>query len=367
MLLKVNKPTCHRDLDRITIFIGKILKYSAKTKRPFDRWDFENCFGEAGMWLMSINKDTVKKGFDGLFSRTPDECNKMQRAFYNDIKFAITPAKDCFEFQVPQLGDELRKTLTGFLVPFYNYILGEIGFKKIKFLKAIPLTRKDVRRTYIEKNSSNYWVCPACLGEIHLLDIREENNVSPIKDSCTDIEHYMPKSIYPALVVSSDNLIPICKECNQVIKSDENPIEKNEVGCLNNIFLPYRDSGMDQIEVQIRGTAGNRQIKIEAKDSANVYMRNKANNFKRIYKLEEQWTPRLEHIHKNIVGFIAADIKGENRKATKINIAKGLNKAISKAELTEKTVQNSFLEKCYAQWLIDNRLIELCKEVKALL
>lgn len=364
LLLKVNKPTCHRDLDRITIFIGRILKYSAKSKRPFDRVDFENCFGEAGIWIMNIKKDTVRKGFDRLFSKTLDECNIMQRAFYNDIKFAITPAKDCFGFKVPELEEELRKTLTEFLIPFYNYILGEIGFKKIKSLKVVPLTRKEFRRLYIQENGTNYWVCPACLGEIHVLNIKEENNPELIQDSCTDIEHYMPKSIYPALVVSSDNLIPICKECNQVIKSDEDPVEKNQEGCLNDIFLPYRDSGMDQIAIKIEGSAGNRQIKIEAKDPVNISMRKKANNFKRIYKLEDQWTPRLKHIHISIVESIVADIMVESREVNRVEIKKALQKIIIKAERTEKTVQNSFLQKCYAQWLMNNRIADLCEDVK---
>jgi len=364
MLLKVNKPMCYRDLDRITIFIGRILKYSANSKRPFDKIEFENYFGDAGRWIMNINKDTVKNGFNELFIKTPEECTLMQKAYYNDIKFAITPSKNQFQFHVPNLEEKLRITLTNFLVPFYNYILSELGFKNIKSLKVIPLTKKDIRRTYIEQNKTNYWVCPACLGEIHLVNIKDETTTSGyITDSCTDIEHYMPKSIYPALIISSDNLIPICKECNQVIKNDKNPLDHNEEGCVNNMFLPYRDSGIDQIEIKITGIGGNRRLKIEAKDKTNVTLIRKTNNFKRIYKLEEQWTPRLEHIHNSIVSSIVSDLKYDDDDVTHENLTKLLKKIIHRAERSKKTNQNSFLQKSYAEWLLENRFIQLYDEI----
>lgn len=48
-----------------------------------------------------------------------------------------------------------------------------------------------------------------------------------------DMEHFLPKSIYPTLSVNFYNLLPVCIACNQRIKRVNDPSKKKE------IFHPY--------------------------------------------------------------------------------------------------------------------------------
>jgi hypothetical protein len=63
----------------------------------------------------------------------------------------------------------------------------------------------------------------------------------------TDLDHYLPKSLYPHLSIHPYNLIPTCHACNSWRKGDIdpliNPIDKSRLE-LQEIWLPYHSSGI---------------------------------------------------------------------------------------------------------------------------
>lgn len=79
---------------------------------------------------------------------------------------------------------------------------------------------KVVRRKYYDKIKLNaeHDICPYCA----------QRNVSTL-------DHYLPKSLYPKLVVNPLNLIPCCMECNH-IKKEHYPSNNEE-----QIINPYFD------------------------------------------------------------------------------------------------------------------------------
>ncbi|UAN51624.1 MULTISPECIES: HNH endonuclease [unclassified Serratia (in: enterobacteria)] len=85
---------------------------------------------------------------------------------------------------------------------------------------------KIVRKKYYDKIKLNakYDICPYCA----------QRNVSTL-------DHYLPKSLYPKLVVNPLNLIPCCMECNH-IKREHYP-KNNEEQILN----PYFDDLIEDV------------------------------------------------------------------------------------------------------------------------
>ena len=69
-----------------------------------------------------------------------------------------------------------------------------IGVYEQKFVN-----KKSIGRKYYDKIISNapFGICPIC-------DVRPISN----------LDHYLPKSKYPLLVVTPQNLIPCCRDCN---------------------------------------------------------------------------------------------------------------------------------------------------------
>lgn len=80
---------------------------------------------------------------------------------------------------------------------------------------------KIVRKKYYDKLklSAKDDICPYCA----------QRNVSTL-------DHYLPKSLYPKLVVNPLNLIPCCMECNH-IKREHYPVNNEE-----QVLNPYFDS-----------------------------------------------------------------------------------------------------------------------------
>lgn len=64
-----------------------------------------------------------------------------------------------------------------------------------------------------------------------------ENDIYPLcgQRTVSTLDHYLPQSTYPALVITSSNLIPACSDCNK-LKLDIRPSEQKD-----QILHPYFD------------------------------------------------------------------------------------------------------------------------------
>ncbi len=98
-------------------------------------------------------------------------------------------------------------------------------------------TRQDFLKVFRRENAA-LLVCPICDNAAYLT-LSSDDHVH------SDIEHFLPKSIYPHLSVHPYNLIPICKLCNQSLKRDTDPFQPDlqehpERYGLEDIALPYR-------------------------------------------------------------------------------------------------------------------------------
>lgn len=114
-----------------------------------------------------------------------------------------------------------RKEYNRICVDHFNEIMSYI------FVNNMYVTHFD-KTTYIENLGLR--ICPYC-GRQHI-------NVAKLPrymDSKPNIDHFLPKSLYPFLAISFRNLIPCCSVCNEMAnKGNYDPL-KPEIG----LFNPY--------------------------------------------------------------------------------------------------------------------------------
>lgn len=88
-----------------------------------------------------------------------------------------------------------------------NNEYNKLGASLIEGYDALSSAIKlEYRRNFFTKNTR----CPIC-GRI-----LERSSKTGVGNA--DLDHFLPKSIYPQFALYPENLIPICKDCNQIEK-----------------------------------------------------------------------------------------------------------------------------------------------------
>ncbi len=100
----------------------------------------------------------------------------------------------------------------------------EINNSRDIFIKTYEIIR-NYFGTYLQKENKIF-LCPYCeRNYINVIDIENENGHRKVIKP--DLDHFYPKSKYPYLACSIENLIPACQFCNQRIKHELDPLERN--------------------------------------------------------------------------------------------------------------------------------------------
>lgn len=117
---------------------------------------------------------------------------------------------------------------------FLLYFYENFDFSEDLFADAKPFGRQDFLKAFLDANA-DLEICPICdesryytrgKGLIH-----------------TDIDHYLPKSLYPHFACHPFNLIPICHPCNSTVKERKDPlVNSGHRRPLTRYALPYRDN-----------------------------------------------------------------------------------------------------------------------------
>ena len=117
----------------------------------------------------------------------------------------------------------------------------------------------------------------------------------------SEIEHYLPKSVYPHLSCHPYNLIPMCGPCNR-IHSDKDPLQSGSKGDrrpLESIFLPYRGKAV--------GAGATLSIKYSDDDPARPELgivqtiphddlKSKIQALGEVYEIPQRWAERSDEI-----------------------------------------------------------------------
>jgi hypothetical protein len=245
MLHPVNRPECI-DALWLAVFIQEELLKLGLTANPTDKANLSRIFGQETVnWLLRY-KDDLIIGLNDYFHHpvTGDKLAILE-AFRHDITYHehFTDPGFVFHFQPKQnLPCGLSVSVGQWLEKFYDVVTSvKKGFPSIVTGFSSDINGQVIYLETLEKNPSLN-VCPACDGTWM------ERTSTGVLGS---IDHFLPRSCYPALSVHPVNLLPICSTCNEKIKKNKDPLSEVHTRTLPETFHSYFRPARSIIQVQI--------------------------------------------------------------------------------------------------------------------
>ena len=230
-----------------------------------------------------------------------------------------------------------------------NNCKSKTSFKKeLMNYKFVNFTQNNIGKAKAFEGCWNAYIF-ALMSEINVCPYCNRQFISPIYSEegkvRGDIDHFLPKSLYPYFSMSLYNLIPVCKSCNQSLKRDNkfdfddiNPFVEN----LDSHFIFKADLTTDRITLKPHSKNDNRitkyidifklqplynyhqnqvkELKIKRIIYPDSYISELFSNYKKIFA-------EREHVVQLIVGVtnIKDDLKKEAFHKFKRDIATQLN------------------------------------------
>ncbi len=171
--------------------------------------------------LSNVKKERIKEIFINN-NKIEELCKGLGNGiFYKEIK------------------DEIDESLADKLKAFNNYLYNFLDKKDASFVGNFDSLTDYYKKLVSQLPAS---ICPFCGIE----------TIKSKRLSRRDAyDHYLPKSLFPFTAVNVNNLAPMCKECNEDWKGDNNPIKTNKDGGDNRkTFYPF-SSNLYDLKVSI--------------------------------------------------------------------------------------------------------------------
>jgi hypothetical protein len=195
------------------------------------------------IWQAPVNRIGYLKSFARRYSGPDDNAEKVERQakrawcrrLFNEIR-VLFKKQDLFISEVydEQTAPPWQIAGAKFLNNFYDELKDKFPGYLFSEPNATDYNRQDLLRDFVKDNNGLY-VCAVCDEIIYYTKIEDSIR--------TDIDHYLPRYLYPHFSCHPYNLVPICLLCNEAAKSIRDPLLKTngERRHLNEIFLPYWD------------------------------------------------------------------------------------------------------------------------------
>lgn len=279
---------------RLVAFQRGILRLaSSRPTIPVPEVEFIRFLGpQAGVWLFKKYSRLYKKKptkwcrfIDALVeacSLHTVDAARLVSIFDHDVKFHQDLTDAHFRFQFQSLHKDVKTAVTVLMEFLYEQFYKESGYgEEIHGTPGLSLNRKTFLASYGLVNRK-ITVCPVCDQKS---DLRE-------------LDHFLPKSIYPFLSLHPFNLIPVCKDCNSTeIKGERDPLLNEWKGGpvsdpLPNTFHPYRGRTISDLATIKIMRLLVRSNEFEAFLEENGMSTRRIATAIRVYKLPERWTNR---------------------------------------------------------------------------
>jgi hypothetical protein len=225
----------------------------------------------------------------------PDQRVLLRSAFQHDVEYHQHLNETDFAFAFSQLDTDLQAHIQSLMVYLYEY-LGDDGYPIVVMGDKRTFSRGDYLVLWEERNGTLN-VCPACDGK--------KPDIGRKKHRLSDLDHFLPKSVYPLLALHPRNLVPICIECNQRIKGEIDPLADNGAVSFSHSFHPYTPTpAVNAIEVICkRDPNGVPHVKIEDRDLGGQSAR--VVSLDRIFGLDDRWASRMPEVEESLLDKIS--------------------------------------------------------------
>ena len=351
MLHPVNPPDCIEEL-WLAVFIQEELLKLGLTADPTKKVNISKIFGvEIVNWLLSYKDDLLNGISDYYQHPILDDKKAILNAFQHDITYYKHFSDPSFVFQLqPKLNlpSGLSVSVGKWLEKYYDVITNvKKGFPARVTGFSCNINGQVIYSETLKKNPSLH-VCPACDGTWM------EKTSTGILGS---IDHFLPRSSYPALSVHPVNLLPICSTCNEKIKKNKDPLSEKHSRTLPETFHSYIRPAKDIVQVQV----GSSWAIIDN----GLCTRNQLFLFPDIFDLPGRWQQDSDEIDRVVRRRIRDSVdakKDENQNIDQNGFERTLLRLEQRLYDEWGEVGNSFPATWYFRWLCQTKKAELLRE-----
>lgn len=248
MLHPVSLPECAKAIKKIVEIQGNLLTLAC-TANIRDINILKGNFSVATVnWLWYHKQKLLDLLGEFIDCTNLQEKIVIKDAFFHDITYdAAENLNDpAFIFLLQpkaNLPSQLAKSVGKWLESFYD-VLSTKGIPS-----AVTGYNQDISQQVIlgefDQKNVDMRVCPVCDGTWM------EKTSTGIVGS---IDHFLPRSKYPALAVHPTNILPICVICNEKIKGQKDPLSDNVIRTLRDTVHSYYRPARDYLGVEISPT-----------------------------------------------------------------------------------------------------------------
>jgi 5-methylcytosine-specific restriction endonuclease McrA len=147
--------------------------------------------------------------------------DKLRSAYFENRRIADI----CKGVVSPITYDQIDKKIRSIIQELEEYL-----YKEALNLKTLNTAKLDHYHRFIYKIKRKHYTCPFCGIE------RFETEYSSLRE---DFDHFLMRSKYPFTSINTLNLVPMCKKCNQIYKS------QFDIASLSKIFYPFQKQDLE--------------------------------------------------------------------------------------------------------------------------
>lgn len=349
MLHPAELPEYSKQLEKVLDFQERLLEFGCRMPEITPD-DFRDELGdELFDWLTSTRQ--LRKLFEPIyeFARLPqDEKDAILADFRHDRTF--WDHKDNATFQFRLLGgstNKNRQRVGTWLIGYYKRFSGTVGLDGPISEDVQSILKKSWFDAYRKKNKQRN-TCAACDGSMN-------HGIT--------VEHFLPKSRYPALSMHPYNLLPFCDKCNNEIKGEKDPLKGHN---LTTIFIPYRDSVRLVAHLEFSDDGKGGETIQFVPNSSDPVVDSQLQSFSYLFDIPGQWQKNIHEIGESAWRSLHRHLRGLQRQGLtmdKTTVLKAWEAFCDDLELDWGTDHYLFPKTEWLRWAKDRKLDQVCQEL----
>jgi len=255
--------------------------------------------------LTTTQKNFIRDTFNNNNQIEELCCNDVEPIFYKDIT------------------SEISEDISDALKDFNNYLYKFLDKSDAAFVKNYTSATIYYKELVSQLPASR---CPFCGIE------RIKSKRMSRRDA---YDHYIPKSLLPFTAINVKNLAPMCKDCNESWKNDNNPINTNkDSGDARKTFYPFC-TNLPEIEIHF----DNLYLDPLNIDEHNIEVRYECEG----YEVEVSTWRKIFNIDERYDDLIRTDCKAWLEEVRMLSDRKA-DDTLAKTEYIQKKQENRFVE-----------------------
>lgn len=291
-LSDTDKGDCARQLNKCPRFAGRAAQITNWLWDAESRWSHLRTLSQSSAATPFEKKKFIQTLSREIFGLLKNSISTIP-TFNSQADWEIAIA-DFFKFFYT---DILRQSPKTYKLPPTSS-RATVGFPPFIFSEqgATQFGAQEFLKAFRAENRNEVTICPACDEAPYSISAGSVYVNSGERKIEADIDHYLPKDLYPHLACHPYNLVPTCPTCNQRKKKTKDPLQRqasliSSRRNLHDIYVPYRQKGLAEstyLEIDLRQSF-REPIILSLKERTGLSLRENLHALKEIYGIPEGW------------------------------------------------------------------------------